>query len=73
MRASAFVMLVLLRAAYASAQGSPTDLSLRVEVTVTAQPAFEAASQRVPLAGIDDVHTHPALPRTVRLALRVTF
>jgi hypothetical protein len=26
-----------------------------------------------PAAGVDDVHTHPALPRTARVALRMRF
>ena len=26
-----------------------------------------------PLEGVEDVHTHPALPRSVRVALHVTF
>jgi outer membrane receptor protein involved in Fe transport len=26
-----------------------------------------------PLDGVDDVHTHPALPRTARVGLQVTF
>jgi outer membrane receptor protein involved in Fe transport len=29
--------------------------------------------QDEPSGGIDDIHTHPALPRTVRLALKVSF
>src|SRR5262249_22632659 len=26
-----------------------------------------------PLAGVDDIHTHPSLPRTVRVGLRYAF
>jgi hypothetical protein len=26
-----------------------------------------------PLAGVDDVHLHPSVPRTARVTLRVTF
>jgi hypothetical protein len=26
-----------------------------------------------PLEGVDDVHTHPAIPRTARLTLQVRF
>jgi hypothetical protein len=26
-----------------------------------------------PLSGVDDIHTHPTLPRTARVALRVGF
>ena len=26
-----------------------------------------------PAAGVDDIHTHPALPRSFRVGLRLTF
>ena len=26
-----------------------------------------------PLDGVDDIHTHPSLPRTARVALQMTF
>ena len=34
---------------------------------------YTSRLQGEPLDGVDDVHTHPALPRSVRVALRVSF
>lgn len=59
-------------------------LSARTRVVLDAFNLFNARSSDVeyfytsrlpgePAAGVDDVHAHPALPRSVRIGLHVAF